>query len=75
MKSKFLYALGLLLCLSTVASSNDCASLWCRATGKSGPRHDTVKREAARHGSAVPEPAPAQENHVFLHTFIKLLYI
>ena len=75
MKRKFLYALVLLLCLSTVAFSNDCARFWCRAAGKPAPHRDTVGREATVHGSRVSEPAPAQENHFFLHTFIKLLYI
>ena len=57
MKRKFLYALALLLAVSTVAFSNERAAWYrCRTAG------------------TVPYAATT-ENHVLLHTFIKLLYI
>jgi hypothetical protein len=57
MKRKSLYALALLLALSTVAFSNERARLRCRTAGTLAEAPDTY------------------ENHVFLHAFIKLLYI
>ena len=57
MKRKSLYALALLLALSTVAFSNERARFRCRTAGTLVEAPDTY------------------ENHVFLHAFIKLLYI
>jgi hypothetical protein len=69
MKRKYLYALALLLALSTVAFSNERARFRCGSAGRtpsvSGPSHEATAGETPG----------ASENHVFLHTFIKLLYI
>jgi hypothetical protein len=72
MKRKFLYALALLLCLSTVASSNERTRLWCRTSGNT--TCPAASRDTAN--PAAFEAAPNNpENHVLLLTFIKLLYI
>jgi hypothetical protein len=82
MKRKYLYALTLLLALSTVAFSNERARLRCRTAGKkpcvtATPCTTATPRvTAASPNAAATEEAPGtSENHVFLHTFIKLLYI
>jgi hypothetical protein len=76
MKRKYLYALALLLALSTVALSNERARLRCRTAGKTPCVTATPSATAASPKAAATEEAPgASENHVFLHTFIKLLYI
>jgi hypothetical protein len=63
MKRKYLYALALLLALSTVAFSNE--STRFRTAGK-------IPCAAAATCSSA---ATSSDSHVFLHTFIKLLYI
>jgi hypothetical protein len=71
MKRKYLYALALLLCLSTVAFSNERARFWCETSGNA--TCPTVSNETA---NTAIEPAPNNtENHVLLQTIIKLLYI
>lgn len=70
MKRKFLYALALLLSVSSVAFSKDCARHWCRTSGK---LHEPAA--VRTRAGATAEPAMAQEDHLFLHTFIKILYI
>lgn len=79
MKRKFLYAVALLLCLSTVALSNERGRLWCGLTGKTSPETATAC-DAAAHDAAARDAAASEEkngsaNHMFLRTFIKLLYI
>ena len=71
MKRKFLYALALLLALSTVAFSNERARYRCRTAGKIPCDTTTTSSNAATPAT----PATAAESHVLLHTFIKLLYI
>jgi hypothetical protein len=83
MKRKSLYALALLLCLSSVAFSNERARFWCRTSGKTEcPATNpatatpvTAATQAARTAAAAVESTNGSENHLFLHTFIKLLYI
>jgi hypothetical protein len=80
MKRKNLYALALLLFLSTVALSNESARFRCGTAGttctdpKSGsPATPTT---TAKCPATTPTPAPTvAESHALLHTFIKLLYI
>jgi hypothetical protein len=72
MKRRYLYALALLLCLSTVAFSKERARFWCGTSGHTDcPAVSRVTAKAASTETAVNNP----ENHVLLHTFIKLLYI
>jgi hypothetical protein len=84
MKRKSLYALALLLCLSSVAFSNERARFWCRTSGKTGcpaaaaaanPTTAAATRAARTAAAAAEESTNGSENHMFLHTFIKLLYI
>jgi hypothetical protein len=76
MKRKSLYALALLLALSTVAFSNERARFRCRMSGKTPCTTATTRATDAPTNEAAAEEAPdASENHVFLHAFIKLLYI
>jgi hypothetical protein len=79
MKRKFLYAVALLLCLSTVALSNERGRLWCGLTGKTSPEtaasHDAAARNTAAHDATASEETNGSANHMFLRTFIKLLYI
>ena len=74
MKRKFLYALALLLCLSTVALSNERGRLWCGLTGKTCPEA-TATHDATAHDATASEETNKSANHMFLRTFIKLLYI
>lgn len=73
MKLKFLYALGLLLCLSTVASSNECTRLFHPMAGKG---HIAA---CACDGKAPSLPASSEADgetdHAYSLTLIKLLYI
>lgn len=62
MKRKYLYALSLLLFLSTVAFSNERARYRC----KESETLPCATAEAAANSSG---------EHVLLHTFIQLLYI
>ena len=65
MQLKFLYALGFLLCLSTLASSNECTR-HCAGNG--------TKVSA----SAAQQPAPSQEEEAGTaphDALIQLLYI
>ncbi|HET6255592.1 MAG TPA: hypothetical protein VFE32_16065 [Puia sp.] len=64
MKRKYLYALTLLLALSTVAFSNERARFRCRTSGN-----------MSRAATPSEDSTSGSENHVFLHTFIRLLYI
>jgi hypothetical protein len=70
MKRKYLYAVALLLCLSTVAFSNERARFWC-GTSANCP---TASSETARTTSS-ETAANNPQNYVLLQTFIKLLYI
>jgi len=72
MKRKFLYALALLLCASTVAFSKECARDWCGAAGK---MHPVCSSQAKAPAAIVDESDQTQESHIFLHTFIRILYI
>lgn len=72
MKRKYLYALALLLCLSTVAFSKERARDWFRTSGHTNcPAASSVIAKAGSTETAAINP----ENHVLLQTFIKLLYI
>jgi hypothetical protein len=76
MKRKYLYALALLLALSTVAFSNERARFRCRTAGRVPCTTAASRNEAASPNEAAAGEAPeASENHIFLHAFIKLLYI
>jgi hypothetical protein len=84
MKRKFLYAVALLLCLSTVALSNERGRLWCGLTGKTSPETaasrdasacDAAAHDATAHDATASEEKNGSANHMFLRTFIKLLYI
>lgn len=67
MKRKTLYALALLLFLSTVAFSNERARFRCRTSG-----HLPCTATPA---ATVAEGHALLQTHVLLHTIIKLLYI
>lgn len=70
MKRKTLYALALLLFLSSVAFSNERARFRCRTAG------DLPCTNATRTPGATSTPsAIVAESHLLLHAFIKLLYI
>jgi hypothetical protein len=72
MKRKYLYALALLLCLSTVAFSNERARFWCRTSDHTScPAASRETASAASTETAANNP----ETHILLQTFIKLLYI
>ena len=74
MKRKYLYALSLLLALSTVAFSTE--STRFRTAGKIPCATAATSPTAASPNAAATEEAPnGSDSHVFLHTFIKLLYI
>lgn len=79
MKLKFLYALGLLLCLSTVASSNECkrsnecTRLFHPTAGK-GHIAACACDGKAPSVSASTE-ADGETDHAYSLTLIKLLYI
>jgi hypothetical protein len=76
MKRKYLYALALLLALSTVAFSNESTRFRCRSAGKIPCATAATRPTAASPNAAATEEAPnGSDSHVFLHTFIKLLYI
>jgi len=70
MKRKTLYALALLLFLSTVAFSNEHARFRCGTSGSTC----TEATPATTATKATPGASTA-ESHALLHTFIKLLYI
>ncbi|HEV2355807.1 MAG TPA: hypothetical protein VGR89_16275 [Puia sp.] len=72
MKRKFLYALALLLCGSTVAFSKECARDWCGAAGK---MHTLCNNQPKTSAAGVDESDQRQQSHIFLHTFIRILYI
>ena len=77
MKRKILYALALLLCLSTVALSNERSRFWCGVTGKICPNNPpkTPAKGKTSHDASATEENGTSGSHIFLHTFIKLLYI
>jgi len=84
MKRKNLYAVALLLFLSTVALSNESARFRCGTAGttctdpKSGSPATSAKCPATTPAPAPTAATPAPtvaESHALLHTFIKLLYI
>jgi hypothetical protein len=86
MKNKNLYALAILLCLSSVALPNERAA-WCGTKGAKACTATATGAATAAAPATAPGPGKADktaaseestngsENHMFLHTFIKLLYI
>jgi hypothetical protein len=74
MKRKSLYALALLLFLSTIALSNERTRFRCGTAGNL-PCATATSPEAASHAVSSEETSGGPETHLFLHTLIKLLYI
>jgi hypothetical protein len=73
MKRKTLYALALLLFLSTVAFSKERARFRC---GSSDPTcASATSATTATTATTATSGATTAESHALLHTFIKLLYI
>ena len=86
MKRKYLYALALLLALSTVAFSNEstrfrtagkipCAAAATCSSAATSSTAATSPTVASPNAAATEEAPNSSDSHVFLHTFIKLLYI
>ena len=69
MKRKTLYAVALLLFLSTVAFSHERARYRCGTAGSTCTETTPTTPTTATTG------ATTAESHALLHTFIKLLYI
>ena len=72
-KLKFLYALGLLLCLSTVASSNECTRFYRRTSGKGCSA--SAPCDAAAPTLSASSDATGETDHAPSLTLVKLLYI
>jgi hypothetical protein len=85
MNIKFLYALGLLLCLSTVASSNECTRFFHRTSGKgcsatspcdaAAPTLSAAPTVSAEPTLSASSDATSETDHAPSLTLIKLLYI
>jgi len=76
MKRKTLYALALLLFLSTVAFSHERARFRCGTAGSTCTETtSTTTATSAPDATTTTSGATTSESNVLLHTFIKLLYI
>jgi hypothetical protein len=83
MKLKLLYTLGLLLCMSTFASSNECVR-HCRDTGNKGNTGRIINLPASASSlttgqtktkTTSEDNGTAGEDKTYALTLIKLLYI
>jgi len=70
MKLKFFYVLGLFLCLSTFASSNECVRHCPKATIPSAQPARNSQAEAA-----LPASVEEEESNLSSNPIIRLLYI